>query len=281
MRASSTIKSETLQVQGANLYYEVRGSGPVLLMMPGGPADATTFRRIEDSLASRYTVVTYDPRGLSHSHLCEPLDDARMVEIFADDAHRLLVKTSRSKASVFASSGGAVIALELARRHPDQLDTVICHEPPSPDLQPNPEQVRAAMEDVCDTYASAGLWPAMEKFMTLVGIQGGGPPPARECEPSPAMRESMALMRKNMEFFFGRYVRNIARYRPDFTALQACSCRIVPAVGAESQGQLAHDGGLGLAKRLGKEATIFPGDHGGFDGRAAEFAAKLCEVLNG
>ncbi len=136
------------------------------------------------------------------------------------------------------------------------------------------------MEDVCDTYASAGLWPAMEKFTTLVGIQGGGPPPARECEPSPAMRESMALMRKNMEFFFGRYVRNIARYRPDFTALQACSCRIVPAVGAESQGQLAHDGGLGLAKRLGKEATIFPGNHGGFDGRAAEFAAKLCEVLN-
>ncbi len=106
MRATSTIKSETLQVQGANLYYEVRGSGPVLLMMPGGPADATTFRRIEDSLASRYTVVTYDPRGLSHSHLCEPLDDARMVETFADDAHRLLVKTSRSKASVFASSGG-------------------------------------------------------------------------------------------------------------------------------------------------------------------------------
>ncbi len=89
----------------------------------------------------------------------------------------------------------------------------------------------------------------------------------------------MATMQKNMEFFLGRYLRNIARYEPDFVALKACSCRIVPAVGAESAGQLAHNGGLGLAKRLGVEATVFPGDHGGFSGRPKEFAAKLREVL--
>jgi hypothetical protein len=89
----------------------------------------------------------------------------------------------------------------------------------------------------------------------------------------------MAMMQKNMEFFFGRYIRNIARYRPDTAALKACSCRIVPAVGAESAGQLAHEGGLGLARLLGTEAVMFPGDHGGFDGRPEEFATKLREVL--
>ena len=46
MSSSVATKIETLQVPGANLYYEVRGSGPVLLMMPGGPADATAFRSI-------------------------------------------------------------------------------------------------------------------------------------------------------------------------------------------------------------------------------------------
>jgi hypothetical protein len=56
-------------------------------------------------------------------------------------------------------------------------------------------------------------------------------------------------------------------------------CRIVPAIGAESAGQLAHTAGLGLARILGVEATLFPGDHGGFDGRPVEFAEKLCEVL--
>jgi pimeloyl-ACP methyl ester carboxylesterase len=280
MAATSTINSATLQVPGANLYYEVRGSGPVLLMMPGGPADARTFRRIEDRLSAEHTVVTYDPRGLSHSSPLAPLDDARMVEIFADDVHRLLAVVGKGETCVFASSGGAVIALELARRHPEQLETIVAHEPPSPGLVPDTARVRAAMEDVCDTCASDGLWPAMGKFMTLVGIQGG-PPPAPEGEPSPETLEAMALMQKNMEFFIGRYIRNIARYQPDIAALKACSCQIVPAVGAESGGQLAHEGGLGLARMLGIEATVLPGDHGGFDGRPVEFAEKLLEVLEG
>ena len=278
MRTTSTFKTNTLEVPGASIYYEVRGSGPVLLMMPGGPADATTFRRIENDLASRYTVVTYDPRGLSRSKLNEPLDDARMVQIFADDVHRLLAKLTDGKADVFASSGGATISLELAKRHPEQLGTLVVHEPPSPDLLPNSEEVRAAMEDVCDTHDSEGLWAAAHKFMVLIGIQGG-PPPTPEGEPTPEMVEAQAMMQANMEFFFGRYIRNIARYRPDFAALEACSCRIVPAVGDESRGQLAHEGGLGLARRLGTQAAVFPGDHSGFDGRPVEFAAKLREVL--
>ena len=280
MRAATTYRSETLQVPGASLYYEVRGSGPVLLMMPGGPADATTFRPLESDLASRYTVVTYDPRGLSHSKLEGPLDDSRMVQIFADDVHRLLAKLTDAKACVFASSGGAVIALELAVRHPEQLDTVIAHEPPSPSLVPDSVHVRAAMEDVCDTHATEGLWPAMNKFMVLVGIEGG-PPPASEGEPTPEQLEAMAQMQRNMDFFFGRYIRNIARYEPDYAALKSCPCRVVAAVGQESRGQLAHEGGLGLATRLGTEALVFPGDHGGFTGRPAAFSAKLLEVLKG
>ena len=40
------MKASLLKVPGASLYYEVRGSGPVFLMMPGGPADAGAFRRI-------------------------------------------------------------------------------------------------------------------------------------------------------------------------------------------------------------------------------------------
>jgi pimeloyl-ACP methyl ester carboxylesterase len=278
MAATSTMKTATLEVPGANLYYEVRGAGPVLLFMPGGPADATTFRQIEDDLASRYTVVTYDPRGLSHSKLTEPLDDSRMVEIFADDVHRLLARLTDHKADIFANSGGATISLELAKRHPEQVRTVIAHEPPTPSFLPNSAEVRARMEDVCDTCASEGVWAAAAKFMALVGIEGG-PPPVSEGQPTAEQLEAMATMQKNMEFFFGRYIRNLARYEPDIVALKACSCRIVPAVGEESAGQLAHNGGLGLAQRLGVEATVFPGDHGGFAGRPKEFAAKLREVL--
>src|SRR4030081_2474696 len=157
MGATSTIKSGTLQVPGANLYYEVRGSGPVLLMMPGGPADATAFRSIAGELPPLHTVVTYDPRGLSRSTLEGPLDEERIVEVFADDVHRLLAAVTKEKADVFASSGGAVIALELAARHPDQLKTVVAHEPPTPMLQPNPAHVRAVMEQITAAYRTEGI----------------------------------------------------------------------------------------------------------------------------
>ncbi len=278
MTPTIATKIETLKVPGADLYYEVRGSGPVVLMMPGGPADATAFRSIAVPLAAHYTVVTYDPRGLSRSRLNGPLDEERIVEVFANDVHRLLAAVTDEKADVFASSGGAVIALELAARHPEQLKTVVAHEPPSPTLLPDSVRVRATMEAVTAAYRTAGIGPAVEIFSDLVG---GGPPPAPEGEPTPEMLEDRGRMQGNMDLFFGPYMLAIARFEPDFDALKAAPCRIVAAVGDESRGQLAHDGGLGLAKRLGTEAVVFPGDHGGFQSHPAEFAAELREVLKG
>jgi hypothetical protein len=95
------------------------------------------------------------------------------------------------------------------------------------------------------------------------------------------MREAMAQMQRNMDLFFTDYMEAIADYEPDFDALKIASCRIVAAVGNESRGELAHDGGLGLAKRLKTRAVVFPGAHTGFDAHSAEFAVKLREVLEG
>ena len=272
--------TKNLKVPGASLYYEVRGSGPVLLFMPGGPADAGAFRNIAGHLESDYTVVTYDPRGLSHSPLEGPLDDDQIVQVFADDVHRLLAAVTKEKANVFASSGGATISLELAARHPDQLSTLIPHEIPSPAVMPDPARRRAEMEDIVATYRSAGIGPAMQKFMVHTNIHGGGPPPPQG-EPTPEQREAMANMQRNMDFWLGHYFKAIADYEPDFDALKRSPVRIVSAVGDESRGQLAHEGGVRLAELLGSEAVVFPGAHGGFDSHAPEFAKKLKEVLEG
>lgn len=281
MTTTATYTKDTLEVPGASLYYEVRGAGPVLLMMPGGPADATTFRRIENELAKRYTVVTYDPRTYSHSRLDEPVDNARMVEIFADDASRLLKQVAgNAKSCVFASSGGATIALDLIAKHCEQLDTVVLHEPPSPALNPDKPNMRAEMEHVCETCATQGLFPAMQEFMVLVGVQGG-PPQGPDHEPTAEEKEAQALMMANMNYFFGDYIRNIARYEPDLDAIKSAPCRIVPAIGEEStDDQLARMGGKNLAKFIGTKPAIFPGDHGGFDGKPGQFAARLLEVFD-
>jgi pimeloyl-ACP methyl ester carboxylesterase len=278
MEKTVPVKTSTLKVPGASIYYEVRGSGPVLLMMPGGPADAGAFRRIAGLLEPAYTVVTYDPRGLSHSTLDAPVQDERIVQIFADDAHRLLTATANEPAFVFASSGGAVIALELVARHPEQVRTLVSHEPPAPALQADPARERAAMAEIVQTFRTAGVGPAMQKFMVQTRIRSGPPPPPPGA-PTPEMREAQAQFQRNMEFWLGHYFMAIADYEPDFAALKTGPSRIVPAVGDESRGELANEAGLALARRLGTEAVVFPGAHGGFDSHAPEFAVKLREVL--
>lgn len=51
-------RNDTLKVPEAALHYEVIGEGPVLLLIPGGPADSGAFVSIRGVLSDRYTVVT-------------------------------------------------------------------------------------------------------------------------------------------------------------------------------------------------------------------------------
>ncbi|MEU6725222.1 hypothetical protein ABZ917_16070 [Nonomuraea wenchangensis] len=57
------MKTGTLRVPGAELFHEVRGRGPMLLLVPGGGGDAGTFDGIAEVLARDFTVVAADPRG--------------------------------------------------------------------------------------------------------------------------------------------------------------------------------------------------------------------------
>ena len=270
-----------LKVDGADIHYEVRGAGPVLLCIPGGPADARAFHALAGELAPHYTVVTYDPRGLSHSPLTGPFDDERAMEINADDASALIAAVTREKANVLASSGGAVISLELATRHGNQLATVVAHEIPAAAFMDDPSSARARMIDTTDAYKTGGLGAAFPKFMAQTRVQGGGPPPAQQAEPTPEQREAASMFQRNMDFWFGHTMRAIGLYEPDIEALKVAPCRIVSGVGEQSRGQLAHEGGLGLARMLGGEPAIFPGGHGGFESDAPEFARRLRAVLEG
>jgi pimeloyl-ACP methyl ester carboxylesterase len=260
------MRTKTLQVPGASIYYEIRGTGPVLVMMPGGPATGSIFESIAGHLAPHYTVVNYDPRGLGRSETSGPIDDERLVETLADDVHSLLSAVADDQAFIFSSSGGAIIGLELARRHPEQVRTLIAHEPPR--FGPESEGREKGGEDLHETYRSKGVRVAITRFMTEAGLG----------TPSPKILDSMETSR-DFAFFFGHYVVGLAKHETDIAALKRIPCRIVPAVGADSRGELAHLGGLGLARILGVEAEVFPGGHGGFMSHPAEFAHRLEEVL--
>jgi pimeloyl-ACP methyl ester carboxylesterase len=269
---------DALKVLGATLYYEVRGSGPVLLMIPGGPADAGVFLGIAGLLADSYTVVTYDPRGNSRSKLDGPPEDQR-VEVHADDAHRLLAAVATAPAYVLGSSGGAVVGLELVARHPDQVDTLVAHEPPLFELLPDSDRSRTLSQEVYETYLTDGVGAAMAKFSAGLGMADQGSPG----EMTPEMMEAMGRIGGNLEFFVAHVIRPVSSYRPDITALQAASSRIIVGGGDESRANPhpVYRAAETLGERLGTGLVIFPGHHGGFGTHPAEFAATLRDTISG
>src|SRR3954468_5747847 len=79
----------TLRVPDARLHYEVRGRGPLVVLV-GAPMDAGAFAPLADRLAVDHTVLTTDPRGIGRS----PVDDRDQdstAEVRADDLSRLLL----------------------------------------------------------------------------------------------------------------------------------------------------------------------------------------------
>jgi pimeloyl-ACP methyl ester carboxylesterase len=253
--------THALDVPGARLYYERRGTGPVLLMI-GSPMDSTGFAGLASALAGDFTVVTYDPRGIGNSSREDTTKDVT-PEQQADDVHRVLSALGGEPAHVFGSSGGAVVGLALVTAHPGQVRTLVAHEPPVIELLPDREQVRAQIDDIYDTYRTDGVEKAMQKFMAHAGLGDapGQQADAPRWEPSP---EQMARMRVNTEQFLAHLIRPTTRYRPDIEALRATPTRIVVAGGTTSKGQLANRTAVALAEQLGTAVVDFPGDHGGF-----------------
>jgi pimeloyl-ACP methyl ester carboxylesterase len=270
-------KVAMVEVPGASLHYEVRGSGPVLLIIPGMPADAGFYEVVARHLASTWTVVAYDPRGMSRSRLHDPPVDQR-VEVHADDAHRVLAAVGQGSAHVLTDSISGLPGLELAARHPEQVRTLIAFEPPLTELLPDRERWHAFYAELHATYRDEGLHPALHRFAEAVGLGGEEPP---QGDPDPEVTASMARMGGNMDFWLAQVIRpSFLGYTPDIARLRAGPAQVVVAIGAASRPhQLAYQTTHALADRLGTSPMVVPGDHNAVTSRPEEFAAALRRVL--
>jgi clorobiocin biosynthesis protein CloN7 len=268
--------TQMLDVPGARLYYQRRGSGPLLLLI-GLPMDSSGFAPLAGALADDYTVVTYDPRGIANSSREDTTQDVT-PEQQADDVHRLLGALGGGPADVFGSSGGATVGLALVTAHPDQVRTLVVHEPPVTELLPDSAQRRAEIDDIYETYRAEGADKAMQKFMAHAGL-GQGPAQQADAPRWEPSAEQLARMRATTEHFLAHLLRPTTRYRPDIQALWAASTRVVVAGGATSKGQLANRTAVALAEQLETTVVDFPGDHGGFLALPEQFGRVLDQVL--
>jgi pimeloyl-ACP methyl ester carboxylesterase len=278
-------KTQTLELPGATLTYDVQvarceSPEPVLLMI-GSPMGASGFTELAGHFPDR-TVLTYDPRGVGRSPRADGLTAATPDE-HAQDLHRLICAFDTGPVDVFASSGGAVNALALVSRHPEQVRVLVAHEPPLATVLPDREQALAATDDIHETYQRDGLGPAMAKFIAFTSVRGPTPPDFRNHAADPARVGLPTEDDGSRDHpLLGPHMVYVTRYEPDFNSLREASTRIVVGGGAESEGTFPYRAALAVAERLGTEAVVFPSHHGGFSqqGDPEAFASTLRRVLN-
>jgi pimeloyl-ACP methyl ester carboxylesterase len=286
---TTKMTTHTLDVPGATLTYDVRrndaSTEPILLLI-GAPMGAAGFGTLSGHFTDR-TVVTYDPRGTERSVKTDPASPTTPDQ-HADDLHQLIQAIGGGPVDLLASSAGAINALALVSKHPEDVRTLVAHEPPLASILPDREHALAANRAIYETYQRSGWGAGMAHFIAVSSHQG---PFTAEIAGQPAPDPAMFGLPaeddgSRTDPLLGQIVITGTNYEPDFDALQVASTRIVMAAGAESDGQLTSRGAFAVAERLGTEPVIFPSNHGGFlggeygqTGQPDAFAEKLREVL--
>ena len=284
--------THVLECPEVDLTYDVHGPLPTAdgrppLVMIGQPMDASGFAALTAQLPDR-TVVTYDPRGLGRSTRKDGRVDHR-PEVQAADVHAVITALGVGPVEMFASSGGAVTALALVAAHPDDVTTLVAHEPPLVTTLPDAAAAERAQAEVRDTYEAKGWGAGMAAFITMTSWPGEftdayfaqpAADPAGFGMPTEddGSRDDPLLSDRSWA---------VTSYRIDVDALAAAPTRVVIAVGEESRGVLTGRTAEATAALLGQQATVFPSHHGGFlggefgyAGQPEAFARKLREVLD-
>jgi pimeloyl-ACP methyl ester carboxylesterase len=282
-----------LETGEATIAYDLHGALPTAdgrppLFMIGQPMTAVGFSTLASYFPDR-TVVTYDPRGLGRSTRRDGrVDNSPTVQ--ANDVHAVIEALGAGPVEMFASSGGAVTALALVRAFPDDVVTLVAHEPPLIAVLPDYAAAERARAAVRDAYQANGSNAGMAAFIAMTSWRGeftdeyfAQPPADPVAFGMPAeddgSRDSPLLSDRSWA---------ITSYGPAFDALAAAPTRVVIAVGEESENTFTGRTSVAAAGRLGQQATVFPSHHGGFlgaetgyPGQPEAFARRLRQVMGG
>jgi pimeloyl-ACP methyl ester carboxylesterase len=271
--ATSRASERMIKVNGAQLYHQVRGSGPALLMIHGTGADSGCYDRVATRLASDFTVITYDRRGWSRSPRPSGWKQTS-IEEQADDAAWLLKATGHAPALVFGSSSAGLTALDLILRHPEVVRGAVFHESsaftwlPQDFVQQQFAEMNALMGPA---VASGGPRAGHQAFLTALAGDDG--------LQSVADSETLERWLGNSHFMFEyEFPSMLLGYRPAPAAIAAIKLPVRVMRAAQSQPINVAAAGW-LAAQLKTEVLIAPGAHIAYGSRPGEFADALRAAL--
>lgn len=249
----TSVRTGYVTSEGAELYYEVRGAGSPLLMIAGGGGDAGFFSLVAPLLAAEYKVITYDRRGNSRSsrHAGQNFEISQQSR----DAVAVLHAVGETSAYVFGNSGGAIIALDMAKTQAEAIRAVIAHEPPTLSVLPDYKQWQRFFAGIYWLACTVGPQLAMFRFAFSLGI------PWRAFARAP--QDFSTRNDKNQGFFLQHEMLSFTNYCPDIAACQPLRAKIFMAVGQDTLDKKLYYGRPApiLAQQLGCALVIFPGNH--------------------
>ncbi len=262
------ITKETVVNEGAEIYYERRGSGPVLLMITGAMGDAGFYSSSADILANEFTVVSYDRRCNSRSS--GDRNTAMTVAQQARDAVAIIKAMGADKAIIFGSSGGGIIGLELAASMPHVIDFLIVHEAPVIEVLPDAERWRSFAHNIHVKSQREGWETALVDFMSsLIGVPD-----------IPYPKDLNERVSGNMEFFFKHELTPFIRFIPDFRGILENEVNMVVAVGTDSDNAYYVQSTRIVAANLGCECVEFPGHHDASFYMPEEFSSAVRNTID-
>ncbi len=282
----SLVQSGRVTTEGDELYYEVRGQGQPLLLIPPGGGDGDFYAAVADLLCDEYKVITYDRRANARSTMNDPQNFE--ISQQSRDAVAVLRAAGETSAFVFGNSSGAVIALDMAKTQPQAVRAVVVHEAPVPRVLPQARKWQRFFAGVSVTAFRFGSYLAAIQFMLgiKVPIRKLATAQIKANEYTKSRREQSGERRISNKVTADVLVKlellPVTNYLPDVELIKKNGVRVFMAVGTWAvekktwYAQAAHM----LAEQLGCELVTFPGHHGSYMDMPEEWAATLRSVLH-
>jgi pyruvate dehydrogenase E2 component (dihydrolipoamide acetyltransferase) len=238
-----------------SLSIDVEGSGPPLLLISGFGVDKTSWRRQIDHLRQRFTVISYDPRGIGASR---PMPaDSLTIAAMAEEA--LAAAGDRGPLTVAGASMGAAIALEMALARPAVVAALVLITPPIARDARLEAVLRASLE--FDSPQAEGRIRAMLPWFLSRGLLAEAPKREAAAQALRAMaaRTPLVTLRRQAQAFgawLGTRPADLARLSMPTLVIAGAEDVLVPAFHAEQVASAIPGVRLEVLEGAGHAVTI-------------------------
>jgi len=278
---SSPIHSARIKTEGDELFYEIRGKGQPIILIPPAGGDGWHYAKIAEILADEYKVITFDRRANARSTINNPQNFEMSQQ--SRDVIAVLRAAGETSAFVFGNSSGAAIALDVAKTQPQAVRAVIAHEPPTARVHPQSKKWQSFFAHVYAMSFRYGSSMAALRFFFGIQVPAlkmvkatAGPNAHQKQSKDPYIDPKTAT-----DFLVRQELLPVTNYLPDTARIKQNKVEVIMGVSEYARAKktwLAEITRI-LAKQLDCKLVTFPGHHGSFLDMSEEFAAVLRSVL--